>query len=780
MAYLCTKACKLYKTKNTEVFYRMQEGFALRAKKAVKRVAAFGAGLTMVGATMSGAFAAGTLADYPSPFVSGGQFVDVALVVGKDAKSEDNLALTDIASKLSTVAASGSSSSSSSSTITGGITADIPLSKAIASTTGNEFETSLDNGDIEALFDGTIAYRSADYDVSEMLLISADTTTNNTVYPQTSLTSSDDDYEDNVFLETARDAIKYYYSFDETINLTSPGTTSDYPLEIDFLGKPFRITDVDLTNAKITATIGDEYFMKVDDTVTVNGHTVTLMNVGSTSSIQIKVDDEVTTVSSGSTKDFGSGDTAIQVYNKEVFYEANDVTQRSATLVMGDNARQTFKDNDDYSGYEDEWVWNINSVGGGTTTLINNATGIYENGFILGVENDFVKDDSSDNPLGIGECYSLPNDFISICLDGLSVADDDYMELVQEYVSGIDLTKAGFSSLTSEPALYIHVNKDEGLVVDQSDLNSSNGTAADRKTDKIWIYSLGGNSRNPYVFYEDSAGDIQLAGNLTSAWTLTYPGTLFAHLDFGDITGTDVQLYATANHTMNITVRPYDPTDMTGNDDDIKSLWSYSSGKIDSLGATRSSEEAGEVMWVGVSKNKETTIGTKDEDHRTKFGTIVKDQKSHGASDEVVLEIPSDIVLADISITGTRTPTTEVSSPTTDREAPTPMLDSEVTTSTRYNVITVGGPCVNSVSAELLGLAANTCGDASGIEKDTAIIELKANGAKWAMVVAGWEAADTRRAGIVLKNYPSFFDATTGTSVTVKGTGISVSGITVE
>src|SRR3989338_9189712 len=131
---------------------------------------------------------------------------------------------------------------------------------------------------------------------------------------------------------------------------------------------------------------------------------------------------------------------------------------------------------------------------------------------VIGIENDFVKDDSSDMPAGVGECYSLPTEYVKICLEGLNVADDEYMELVQEYTNAVDFTKAGFPTLTSEPALYIHTNSQEGLVLHQSLLVWSNGTALDRYTNKIWIYAPGINAEYR-IFYEDAHGDIQYAGN---------------------------------------------------------------------------------------------------------------------------------------------------------------------------------------------------------------------------------------------------------------------------
>ena len=220
---------------------------------------------------------------------------------------------------------------------------------------------------------------------------------------------------------------------------------------------------------------------------------------------------------------------------------------------------------------------------------------------------------------------------------------------------------------------------------------------------------------------------------------------------------------------------------MTTYNDNITLQFKTVSGKINSLGATASSEEGSEIVWNQGTGVASKALGTKDEDHRNKYGIVIRDPKSHGSSDKEVLEIPSDIVLADVSATSSHV-ATGPSTPSTTQEAPSAMLDSELTNPSQYNVITVGGPCVNAVTANLLGLAPQTCGSASGIAENTAIIELKqqTTGGHWAMIVAGWEAEDTRRAGIVLKNYPSFFASTTGTSVTVKGTGVAVSGITVE
>ena len=70
----------------------------MNMKNMIRKVAAVGAGATMVGATLMGALAT-SLADYPAPFVSDGAF-DAVLVVGDNAAAADIIGVTDIAMAL--------------------------------------------------------------------------------------------------------------------------------------------------------------------------------------------------------------------------------------------------------------------------------------------------------------------------------------------------------------------------------------------------------------------------------------------------------------------------------------------------------------------------------------------------------------------------------------------------------------------------------------------------------------------------------------------------------
>jgi hypothetical protein len=61
------------------------------------------------------------------------------------------------------------------------------------------------------------------------------------------------------------------------------------------------------------------------------------------------------------------------------------------------------------------------------------------------------------------------------------------------------------------------------------------------------------------------------------------------------------------------------------------------------------------------------------------------------------------------------------------------------------NLIVIGGSCINTVSAELLGVVAGTCGTESGINPNEAVIQLfdDLDNGKVALLVAGWESSET-------------------------------------
>jgi len=117
----------------------MQNGFVLKAKSTIKKIAAISAGALMTGATMFGAVAATTLADYPSPFITGGKWVGL-IVVGSDAAAGDIIGATDIAATL----AQGATVSAGTAgvTVAGGKAQDIAINGTLAGKFGSALTSS--------------------------------------------------------------------------------------------------------------------------------------------------------------------------------------------------------------------------------------------------------------------------------------------------------------------------------------------------------------------------------------------------------------------------------------------------------------------------------------------------------------------------------------------------------------------------------------------------------------------------------------------------------------
>ncbi len=113
---------------------------------------------------------------------------------------------------------------------------------------------------------------------------------------------------------------------------------------------------------------------------------------------------------------------------------------------------------------------------------------------------------------------------------------------------------------------------------------------------------------------------------------------------------------------------------------------------------------------------------------------------------------------------------------------PKAKMDSEITDVGAQNLIVVGGPCANTVAAEVMGVASTVPECLEGFEEGKAMIKMyEQTSGKVAMVVAGYSALDTRKATDVLYDYGDY--DLSGDEVEVVGTtrsDISVSAATSE
>jgi len=87
---------------------------------------------------------------------------------------------------------------------------------------------------------------------------------------------------------------------------------------------------------------------------------------------------------------------------------------------------------------------------------------------------------------------------------------------------------------------------------------------------------------------------------------------------------------------------------------------------------------------------------------------------------------------------------------------------------TAVNAIVVGGPCANSAAAQLMG---NPEDCTAGFEAGKAMIKLFENSGNVALLVAGFDALDTRRAARVLADHGDY--ALSGMEAEVTGTSLT-------
>jgi hypothetical protein len=160
------------------------------------------------------------------------------------------------------------------------------------------------------------------------------------------------------------------------------------------------------------------------------------------------------------------------------------------------------------------------------------------------------------------------------------------------------------------------------------------------------------------------------------------------------------------------------------------------------------------------------------------YGTLVTEDSNTASQKVVTISTPSQQVQAKVYVGAASSVVTSSGSTSSGGSVKSlgsvAVADSEVSTVSGKSLIVVGGSCVNSVAAKLLGGA--SCGDsfatASGIKAGEALIKTFASpysASKVATLVAGYNAADTTNAAKYL---------TTQTVDTTVGKGVKVTSAT--
>ena len=251
------------------------------------------------------------LSDYPYPFIKDGTFQNMLLVVGDNAKGKDTIGAVDIAIGLTAITKTTASSNATGDTETEEtVTKKIPLGNKLADTPffGSEIKKST----VHTLLDSTVDYSGKDYHYHESLVLYK-----NGPSIETSLSSSDDTYKSDVYMEAIGGSLRYYYVFDNEIDIST--TSVNIPLTINLLDNAISITDTE-TATEFKTQSASRYFLKTGQKATVDGIEVVLEDIGKDSSVRVKVNNNLTEfIDSGKNK-FVSG---IYIRNLEATDETN-------------------------------------------------------------------------------------------------------------------------------------------------------------------------------------------------------------------------------------------------------------------------------------------------------------------------------------------------------------------------------------------------------------------------------------------------------------------------
>jgi len=176
-------------------------------------------------------------------------------------------------------------------------------------------------------------------------------------------------------------------------------------------------------------------------------------------------------------------------------------------------------------------------------------------------------------------------------------------------------------------------------------------------------------------------------------------------------------------------------------------------------------------------------VGTASQDVVTDAGSIIVSPNTYAGSDMVKVKVPAQALFAKLYIgslaSGTAGSSASYTSyPSIPVVSAVAKLDTEVkadATLRTKNLVAVGGPCVNQVAADALGVTYPACGASSTVPQGAALIKVvdspyTEGTGKSVLVVAGWEAVNTRTATSVLQQFDTKLAGVTASSVTVSGT----------
>lgn len=679
------------------------------------------------------------------------------------------------------------------------------LTKAVSGGTG--FPNLIKNTHYTSLREGKISWRSSTYDYAEQVDATG-------VVMRHKLAAANINGTEKMVI--GDNDIKYEYVFKKQIQgLGTPGTPNySYPVGIELLGEPFTIVGVDTdsilmlsgsTCSGVSATSGCTY-----------GDYTAYATQGGTTFVSLEIQDAdgntvdtllVTGWTSGASVTKTSTATGLDL-TVTAIAALQDGTVVGCDIVVGPTGTTTH-DYDATADVESTGTaneafditnhprWGIQfSAGGSTAGTIASSAKI-----------QVVYKPSAIDYYLAGEKLSLPNDYGDLGFEGWNI--DDFATITVKQAGPLAVYNETDAELQESYLYGIEISSDtSGVLYGGNDFytkayvlfNATNDAALRKYPVAIGWYDT---TKGKILVSNSFRTGTGISGNGAVSTGTQYAyamlnstesavGNMFSYafvINNGE-KSFYVNVSINANRTQPIAMWAGDSQTSTSIDLGFKNAttWNYGPNKFEQafikLGSTTSVGEAIELnVTTEAGTVNDRNAGTRSRELVDDTGLLVQNPATNTGSDAVVFKVPSKL-LAVKAYFGKKGAGTVTTGDTVDQIAPitTPiaLLDSEVTSTHKAkNLVTVGGSCINSVTADAMGLTYPACGATSTIPEDKAIIEVIDDiftTGKSVVVVAGWSAADTRRAAEVLMKYDTLLTDITASKVEV--TAATTAGIT--
>ncbi|MBT3297509.1 hypothetical protein HN385_01150 [archaeon] len=790
--------------------------------KILKRLTAVAAGATMLGATIMGA-AAADLSNYPDSFVSDGVF-DGYFVVGESASSMDNLAMTDIATNM-WYTAEGETTTTTLNGDSWLVTTSsnyLELSENIAS-----IANYIGDDEMDALADGEISNSKGTASYEQFLYFDE---ANGTVTYQE---DDDDNIGFFYKIDNSDVIARYYLDFGDSLesDITS-GSLDDIDDEIITLfGEEYTIVTAENTSNGVKLTLmggsaadtlsegesqtydinGVEYEVELtftdgtDAQFSINGETTSKLADGETDVLEDGTTIGVTSISYQSyaggihTATFFVGaDKMVLEHGQSLSVNEESISEAIVTITsseasldisIDDIGVNMTADDDYYVGVGDKLSENAE---------LDEPQVLFTQNWdieLVGVDVDFVEeasltfsegDDQADLKLELydGEASISLIYQNETALDVVYSGEDDDSRLILEANSTITdedyffLNTADTTSSTADAKSYFLQYKGA------DDVNESSPKVNIKNviTGETYERSLTVLSHNATTF------DLKLGG-----LTFNFNATTGGQDDDFAIRLTDAATgysYTDASHDARLSLRTADNNKVTlvqNLNNETAGDWNVEyvvddADKFDDsdvtsylvMNATITGQSTGELSTSAGEMTASQLVDSSDSDisyYRSNFGESLVTTDADSSPTKYELSLPSTQAEVQLYITSGATTSTSSSDGTLTQVqiVDATKLDSEVSSLSAQNLIVVGGPCVNTVAADLLG---NPSDCTEGFTPGVARVKMVDNGDYMAMLVAGYSGDDTRLAGQVLShNYEN--GGLSGEEVEIEGTTYS-------